>query len=187
MSAISPIPGMERHAVEGAVQPEAYLEARWYAAYTRANHEKLVAEQLAQKSIEHFLPTYESLRRWKDRKMRLQMPLFPGYVFIKFALRERLGVLQVSSLVRLVSFGGQPKALSEEEIVTLRRALEQGLRAEPHPYLAVGRRVRIKSGALAGLEGILLRRRGQWRVVLSVRPIMSSMVVEVGAEDIARE
>jgi len=75
--------------------PAGYIEPRWYAAYTSANHEKRVAEQLKLRSVEHFLPLYDSVRRWKDRRMKLQLPLFPGYVFVRLALRDRLQVLQV--------------------------------------------------------------------------------------------
>src|SRR5713226_5030593 len=95
-------------------------EARWYAAYTRANHEKRVALQLRQRSVEHFLPLYESVRRWKDRRVILQMPLFPGYVFVRLALRDRLQVLQVPGVARLVGCSGLPTALPEEEIEALR-------------------------------------------------------------------
>src|SRR5713226_7668983 len=126
---------LDRDASENVNLPSDYLEPRWYAAYTSANHEKRVTLQLGQRSVEHFLPLYESARRWKDRKMRLQLPLFPGYVFVRLALRDRLQVLQVPSVVRLVGFNGHPSALAEEEIEGLRRALAEGVRAEPHPYL----------------------------------------------------
>src|SRR5208282_5693506 len=82
-------------------QLEAYVQPRWYAAYTRANHERRVADQLSERGVEHFLPQYESVRKWKDRKVRLQMPLFPGYVFVHLALQNRLNVLQVPGVARL--------------------------------------------------------------------------------------
>src|SRR6266852_6040144 len=91
----------------------------WYAAYTVANHEKRVAEQLGLRSVEHFVPLYESVRRWKDRKVRLQLPLFPGYVFVRLALRDRLRVLQVPGVARLVGFNGQPAVLPDKEIEAL--------------------------------------------------------------------
>src|SRR5260370_578302 len=121
-----------------------------YGAYTSANHEKCVAQQLGVRLIEHFVPLYESVRRWRDRKVRLHLPLFPGYVFVRLALRDRLQVLQVPGVVRLVGFTGAPVALAEEEVESLRRALVEGLRAEPHPYLRVGRRVLITAEPLAG-------------------------------------
>src|SRR5882762_8013905 len=148
----------------GAVLPADYLELRWYAAYTCANHEKRVREQLEQRSIESYLPLYETVRRWKDRRMRLQLPLFPGYVFVRMVLVDRLRVLQVPSVVRLVGFNGHLAALPEAEIEGLKNGLASGVRAEPHPFLTGGRRVRIKAGPLEGREGILLRRKGNLRV-----------------------
>src|SRR6266849_2686193 len=135
-----------------ASQPVGYVEPRWYAAYTSANHEKRVAVQLEQRSVEHFVPLYESLRRWKDRRMKLQLPLFPGYVFVRLALPERLKVLQVPGVARLVGFNGQPAVLPDREIQALRTSLAVQVRAEPLPYLTVGRRVRIERGPLAGVE-----------------------------------
>ena len=165
--------------------PAAYFEPRWYAAYTRANHEKQVAEQLRERGVEHFLPLYESVRRWKDRRMRLQLPLFPGYIFVRLPLRDRLQVLQIPSVARLVGFGENPAVpLPDEEIETLRGGLSSGLRAQPHPYLTIGRGVRIKNGPLAGMEGILRRRNGNFRIILSVDMIQRSFIVEVDAADV---
>jgi transcription elongation factor/antiterminator RfaH len=160
--------------------------AKWYAAYTSANHEKRVAEQLSARAIECFVPAYSSVRRWKDRRVILELPLFPGYVFARMELRNRLQILQTPGVSRLVGFNGKPAALADEEIDTLRTGLGQGVRAEPHPYLNVGRRVRIKRGPLAGLEGILLRWKGNWRVVLSLDLIQRSMAVDVDAGDLER-
>jgi transcription antitermination factor NusG len=169
---------------EQLVLPENYVQLRWYAAYTCANHEKRVAEQLDQRSIELFLPRYETVRCWKDRRVRLQLPLFPGYVFVRIALRDRLPVLQIPGVVRLVGFNGLPTAIPEGEVEALREALARQLRAEPHPYLTVGRRVRISSGPLAGLEGILERKRKRFRIVLSIPLIMRSIAVEVDSADV---
>lgn len=161
--------------------PAEYCEPRWYAAYTSANHEKRVAEQLAARTIEHFLPSYASVRHWKDRRVTLQLPLFPGYVFVRTELRDRLRVLQVPGVARLVGFGGMPTPLPQDDIDALRAGLVSGVHAEPHPYLSVGRRARIKQGPLAGLEGILLRWKGNWRVVLSLDLIQRSVAVDVDA------
>lgn len=168
----------------GTSIPPHYVEPLWYAAYTRANHEKSVGEQLALRSVEHFLPLYAMVRKWKDRRVELKLPLFPGYVFVRMALRDRLQVLQVPGVARLVGFNGIPASLPGEEIEALRRSLEEGLRAEPHRYLTAGRRVRIKGGPLAGLEGILLRWKGNWRVVLSLQLIQRSVSVDLDASDL---
>jgi len=164
--------------------PPEFYEPHWYAVYTSANHEKCVALQLGQRSVEHFLPLYVSQRRWKDRRVQLQLPLFPGYVFIHLALRDRLQVLQIPGVAKLVGFNGTPTALAPEEIETLRRGLQGGLRAEPHPFLSVGRRVRIIAGPFAGLEGILKRKKSNLRVVVSLELIQRAVAVDVDAADV---
>jgi transcription antitermination factor NusG len=158
-------------------------EARWYAAYTRANHEKRAHEQLLQRSIDSLLPRYLSVRNWKDRRVRLQMPLFPGYVFVRISLEERLRVLEVPSVARLVGFSGVPAALSEQDMACL-RLLAENTSAQPHPYLSVGHRVRVTRGPLQGAEGILVRRKRNLRVVLSVDLIERSVVVDVSETDL---
>jgi transcription termination/antitermination protein NusG len=191
VSAVSSIVSLNRFGMEsvapagqGVALPEAYLEQRWYAAYTSANHEKRVAEQLKQRCVEQFVPLYASVRRWKDRLVELQMPLFPGYVFVRMALRDRLRVLQVPGVAKLVGFGGAPTALPEGEIETLRASLVSGVRAEPHPFLTVGRRVRITGGPFAGLEGVLKRKKSNLRVVVSLELIQMSVAVDVDAADV---
>jgi transcription antitermination factor NusG len=162
----------------------AYQEPHWYAAYTCANHEKRVATELEMREVEHFLPLYSSVRRWKDRRVRLEFPLFPGYVFVRLALRDRLRVVQIPSVVRLVGFNGLPTALPDSEMEIMRSGLSQSLRAEPHPFLTVGRRVRITGGPFAGLEGILQRKKGNLRVVVSLELIQRSVVVDVDVADV---
>lgn len=189
MGTFEPTPVARTHsaALIAGLEPELpaeYVEPRWYAAYTSANHEKRVAEQLAQRSVEHLLPLYQTVRRWKDRRVCLQLPLFPGYVFVRLALRDRLHVLQVAGVSRLVGFNGTPTALREEEIETLKRSLASGGRAEPHPFLTAGRRVRIKAGPLEGREGILIRRKAKLRLVLSIDLILRSIVVDVDVADV---
>ncbi len=161
-----------------------FFEPLWYAVYTNANHEKQVAQQLGQRSIEHFLPLYDSVRRWKDRRVRLQMPLFPGYVFVRFALRDRLQVLQIPSVVHLVSFAGHPAPLREDDIHAIQNCLSHGNQVEPHPYLQAGRRARVKSGPLQGLEGIILRRKNRTRFIVSFDLIMRSVAVEIDDIDL---
>jgi transcription antitermination factor NusG len=111
------------------------------------------------------------------------MPLFPGYVFVFIALSDRLPVLQIPGVVHLVSFNGQPAPLDGQQIERLRMALSQ-LRAEPHPFLTAGRRVRVLSGPLAGAEGILMRRKNDCRVVLSLELIQRSVAVETDIADL---
>ncbi len=175
---------MEQDDRERAQLPTEFVEPRWYVAHTSANHEKRVTQQLLERSVENFLPLYDSVRRWKDRRMKLQLPLFPGYVFVRLPLRDRLKVLQVPGVARLISFNGRPAALPDHEVEALRAGLATQLRAEPHPYLTVGRHVRVKRGPLEGVEGILIRKKSILRLVLSVDLIMRSASVEVDASDL---
>ena len=161
-----------------------FLDPRWYAIYTNANHEKRVAQQLGQRSIEHLLPLYDSVRRWKDRRVRLQMPLFPGYVFVRFALRDRLQVLQIPSVAHLVSFSGHPAPVPDGDIQSIQNCLNRNHNVEPYPYLQVGRRARVKRGPLQGLEGIILRRKNRTRLILSFDLIMRSVAVEIDDVDL---
>lgn len=166
------------------VLPAEYIEPHWYAAHTRSRHEKKIAEQLTGKEIAFFLPLYEAEHRWKDRLARVELPLFPGYMFVQIPLREKLRVLEIPGVVRLVSFGGEPAPLNDQEISILRQGLEKQMKAEPHPYLKKGTRVRVKRGALAGIEGILERRKDSFRLVISVDLIMRSISVEVPMADV---
>jgi len=167
---------------EPVTLPEAGMN--WYALYTCSRHEKCVAQQIEQRSISCFLPLYRSVRRWKDRRKQMELALFPGYVFVRMALRDRLRVLELPSVVRLVSFNGQPAVLPEAEIEQLRQRLSRGGCLEPHPYLRVGRRVRVSGGPMQGLEGIIVRRKDRCRVVFSLDLIMRSVAVEVDESDV---
>lgn len=158
--------------------------ARWYAVYTRANHEKRVANQCVSRCVEHFLPRYESVRRWKDRRVTLKLPLFPGYLFVRLAPRDRLSVLQIPSVVRVVGFNGVPAPLPDEEVEILRSGLAQCEGVQPHPFLTVGRRVRITKGPFAGLDGVLKRRKSNLRVVVSLNLIQRSVAVDVDGTDV---
>jgi transcription termination/antitermination protein NusG len=175
---------IELDAVGRCLLPAEYTQVHWYTVQSCSRHEKRVTEQLQRKSIEAYLPIYEKLSRWKDRKKLLTLPLFPGYLFVRIALRDRLQILELPGVVRLVGFNGRPVALPDGEFEGLRSALALRLRVEPHPYLVVGRRVRIRGGAFEGFEGILLRKKGKYRVVLSVDLIMRSFVVDVDASDV---
>jgi transcription antitermination factor NusG len=156
----------------------------WYAIYNCANHEKKVAEQLALRGAEHFLPVYESVRRWKDRKVRLVLPLFPGYVFVRMALQDRFRILQIPSVACLVGFGGVPAELSENEIAQVRELLQPEHRAQPFPYLRAGQRVRVCSGPLRGLKGSIVRRANGNRFVISLDAIQRSMAIELAGLDL---
>jgi len=161
-------------------------ERHWFALYTCANQEKRVAALLAVRGVEHFLPLYRSHRNWKDRRVFLDLPLFPGYVFARFAWPERVRVLEARGVVRLVGSKGRSTPLAESEIEALRAGIAGALRLEPHPYLTAGARVRILHGPLAGMKGILVRRKNSCRVVLSVDLIARSVALELEAADLER-
>ena len=162
----------------------ASTETLWYAGYTSSRHEKRVAEHFAQRGIEHFLPLYETIHRWNNGRHRVQLPLFPGYIFVRIALQDRLRVIEVPGFVRLVGFNSLPCPLPETDINRMKEALTKGVLAEPYPYLTVGTRVEIRNGPMQGMTGILLRRQNKCRVVISVDLIMRSMAVEVEARDV---
>jgi transcription antitermination factor NusG len=186
MSAV--ITGISGLTCSGSLElPEEYCEPRWYAAYTRANHEKRVSEQFGACRIEHFLPLYSSVRRWKDRRVTLEMPLFPGYVFVRIALQDRLRVLKIPGVARLVGFNGTPAALPSDEIESLRASLVEGVKVRPHRYLVAGQRVSLRSGPLVGLTGTLVRQKGRTRLVISVDLIQRSVAVELDEADLFGE
>lgn len=164
-------------------QHSQFGEIHWYVAYTSAKHEKKVFFELHRRSVECFLPLYASLRRWKDRRVSLELPLFPGYVFVRFAIQDRLTVLRIPGVAKIVGFGGYPVALPDDQIQSLRLGLQQ-LRAQPHPFLTVGRRVSVKKGPLRGLQGIVIRRKNSVRLVISLDLIQRSASVEIDESDL---
>jgi transcription termination/antitermination protein NusG len=158
----------------------------WFALYTRHQHEKAVAHALQGKGVEVFLPLYNSLHRWKDRVKELSLPLFPNYVFVFVDLESRAVVLSSPGIYDFVRAAGWPAAIPAEEIEAVRRVVEQGSHAEPHPFLKSGDRVRVKSGPLEGIEGILVRKKNFYRLILSVELLVRSISVEVEAADVER-
>jgi transcription antitermination factor NusG len=154
---------------------------RWYAVTTQPRHEKTVAQQLAAKSIETFLPLLTSPSQWKDRKVLIERPIFPGYVFTRIDLKDRHHVFNVPSVVRMLSFNGAPSAIDEAEIAAVRLCLTSAEKPESHPYLKSGELVRVKSGSLQGLEGVVVRNKSQCRIVVSISLIQQSIAVEIDA------
>jgi transcription antitermination factor NusG len=171
--------------LSAAMQPAAaYQQAHWYAVYTVSRHEKVVARQMNGNGLDHFLPLYKSVRRWKDRRKELELPLFPGYVFVRIAFQDRLRVQKLTGVLQIVSFNGKPASLPENEIDALRNGLARNAWLEPHPYLKVGRRVRVRNGPMAGVDGILVRRKDKFRLVLSVDLIRQAVALEVDGADV---
>ena len=154
-------------------------DLHWYAVRTRSNHEKRVAERMGHRSIEHLLPLYSSLRQWKDRKVSLLMPLFPGYVFVRLCVRDRLRVLEVPGVAGLVGTRSQAVPLADDEIRAIQGCVNAGSRIAPHPYLSVGNRVRVRSGPFCGIEGIIVRTNNKANLVISLSLIQSSATLEI--------
>ncbi|HEV2348436.1 MAG TPA: UpxY family transcription antiterminator [Terriglobia bacterium] len=158
----------------------------WYAIYTRHQHEKTVARLLSDKGFEIFLPVQTVARRWKDRTKELSLPLFPCYIFLWGTLRRRIEIVTTPGFHSFVGFGDQPVTISPEEIEAVRQALTSGSRVEPCPFLRYGDKVRISSGPLEGIEGILVRKKNSCRLVLSVELLEKSVAVEVDAFSVER-
>jgi transcription antitermination factor NusG len=157
---------------------------RWFALYTTPRHEKHVSELLVQRRIETFLPLYRTTRRWKkSRPVDLELPLFPTYVFVRIAREARGAVLGMPGVLSIVGSGREPWPVPDPDIEAIRLGLQMR-KIEPHPYLAVGERVRIKAGVMTGVEGVLVRKKNDFRVVLTLDAIMRSVAVEVDADDI---
>jgi transcription antitermination factor NusG len=159
-------------------------QRRWFAVFTRSHHEKRVAQYYLEREIEHLLPISRMVRQWSHyRKVTVEMPLFPNYIFVRISRRERSAVMKVPGALSFVAQNNIPAALADAEIESLREGLK--LRnAAPHPYLVVGTRVRINKGALAGREGVVLRYKNSFRVVLTLSVVMQSFAVEVDAADV---
>lgn len=158
--------------------------APWCAVYTRHQHERSVGEMLEAKGFEVFLPLYESMRRWKDRRKLLSLPLFPCYVFVRGAIERRLPVLSTPGVHMIISRGESVATIPEAEIEAIRRTVEGRFRVEPHPFLRCGDRVRVIRGSLEGVEGILTRKKNLYRLVLSVEMLAQSVAVEIDALDV---
>ncbi len=156
----------------------------WLAAYTRSRHEQQVAQQLKHKNLECLLPTYERLARWSDRVKRSLAPLFPGYVFVQVAPAERLQVLQTVGVVNLVSRAGKAVSLSPDEVAQLQACCLQAHNIEPHPYLKIGRRVRVKHGPFSGWEGTLVEKQNSRRLVITIEQIMKAVAINIDGADV---
>jgi transcription antitermination factor NusG len=156
----------------------------WWVLYTRHQHEKTVAEMLSAKGFEVFLPLYESIRRWKDRSKMLALPLFPCYVFVRGGLNRRLQVVTTPGVHMILFHGEHVAIIPEDEISAIRKAVEGPFRVEPHPFLKCGERVRVTRGSLEGVEGVLVRKKNLYRLVLSVDMMAQSVAVEIDAADV---
>jgi transcription antitermination factor NusG len=157
---------------------------KWFAAYTLTHHERRVLHHLIDRRVEAFLPCYETSRKWKKRlAIIVNLPLFPNYVFVRIGRQQRTAVLGTPGVFSIVGSGQDAWELPERDIEALRNGIRERT-AEPHPYLTVGERARVVSGPLAGLEGIIVRKKNNLHIVLSLDRIMQSIAIEVAAGEL---
>jgi transcription antitermination factor NusG len=150
----------------------------WYVLMVRSNHEKRITQGLDYRGIEHFLPCYRSARQWTDRRVTLELPLFPGYLFVRMSLAERMRALTIPHVFSLVGTGSSPATLTEAEIESIKRGLAHGNPA-PYPYLRSGEQVVVTQGPMCGITGIVLRQQSNTRVVVSIATIARSFVLDI--------
>jgi len=155
---------------------------RWYVVYTYPRHERAVADQLAHKSVEAFLPTYTKTSRWKDRRVKLELPLFPGYVFMRICIDQKLKALSIPSVIRILSFNGAPAPLNDADIDAVRLCIGRGAMLQPHSFIAIGERVRVRKGVFEGLEGIVVRHRNSCKLVVTIALIQKAVALELDAD-----
>jgi transcriptional antiterminator NusG len=162
------------------------LKSHWYALYTRSRFEKKMLTELSDRNIDVFLPMREILSRWKDRKKKIWIPLFPGYIFVNHidTSENRYRILNLPGAVRFVGLEGHADPVPEEQILNIRKFLESSMAADPYPYIQVGTRVEVIAGPLKGVKGIMVEKRGKYRFVLQVDLIRQAVSVEIDASDV---
>lgn len=168
-----------------AIQNSGVAE-NWYALFTRYQHEKTVALGLSNKNHDVYLPVYRAVHRWQDRDKQLLLPLFPCYVFLRGWLDRQLQILTTPGVIHIVGWGGRPASIPDSQLDAVRQMLASGSRVESHPYLQCGDRVQVKSGPLTGLQGILDRKKGVTRLVVSLELLGRSAAVEIDALNVER-
>jgi transcription antitermination factor NusG len=158
------------------------METQWYALQVKSRFEKAVARNLQGKGFEEFLPLYSRRSAWSDRTKSIELPLFPGYVFCKFNLTNRLPILVTPGVNSVVGVGKSPIPIEGWELDNIRRILAAGSLCEPWPSLGIGQAVRVEYGALAGLEGTVESHKNGYRLVISVNLLQRSVAVEIDAD-----
>ena len=158
----------------------------WYAIYTKPRHEKKVNDQLRDKRFEVYLPLITRVRQWKDRKKKVDIPLFSSYVFVNFEYKHRFDVLQTDGVVKIVNFNGVPAVVPEWQIESLRKMLDNPETLQLENYFKSGEVVQVTSGPLKGMRGVVVRRKGGHRLILTIDGIMQSVSVELDETDLAR-
>ena len=156
-------------------------DAKWYAIRTRSRHEKVAARELDAQGIAVFLPLTTSIRQWSDRRTKVEMPLFPGYAFVRvdYFSGDRVRVLRTTGVVDFVGQKAEGSSIPDEQIESIRTILIRNVPVKDHPFLNVGQRIRVRNGALSGVEGILVAVKGTRQLVISVEPIHRSLCISL--------
>ena len=157
----------------------------WYALVVKPNHEKAVLDHLRAADFEASLALYRARRRWSDRIKEVTLPLFPGYVFCRFSCRGRVAVLRIPGVRSIVSAGPNPEPIPAREIAAIEAMVRSGLPVQPWPFLKLGQKVRVKSGPLRGVEGILVQFRKTWHVIVSVELLQRSVAAEIDRDSVS--
>jgi len=163
----------------------ANLMSAWYALWTRSRHERLVCYELENRHLEAFLPTVTRWSVWKDRRKRIDWPLFPGYCFARFDADARFTVLNCAGVATIVSFNNEPAAIPDQEIENIRRLVLSELRYDPCPFIHEGTLVQVVRGPLLGVIGRLVRKGTHAHLLLSVETVNRAVSVQVDASDVA--
>jgi transcriptional antiterminator NusG len=169
----------ETHDANPSGSPERASRFPWFGIRTRSNQERITASVLEQKGYENYLPTYRTSRRWSDRIVESDQPLFPGYVFCRFDPKKRLPIITTPGVVSIVGFGSEPAPIADKEIEAVQSILRSGLASEPCSFLQEGQRIRVTRSSLEGLEGILVKKKTEWRMVVSISLLQRSISVEI--------
>lgn len=151
----------------------------WFALQVRSRYEIGVADHLRYMGYEEFLPLYQCRRRWSDRSKEVRVPLFPGYLFCRFDPQNRLPILKTPGVIQVVGYNRVPIPVDDEEIQSIQTMLTSGIPHQPFPFLEVGEKVRIESGPLRGLKGVLVGFKGNQRLILSVTILQRSVAVQM--------
>ncbi len=156
----------------------------WFAVYTKSNHEKMVNSQLLNKDIESYLPLRNITSQWKDRKKLVQIPLFPGYLFVNTSPNSLSSVFNTKSVVSVLGDHTKPISIPDEQIESIKKLLDSDLVYDPYPYLIIGKEVEIINGPLTGTTGKVVERNGTYKVIISIDMLKRSVAVEIGIEDV---
>ena len=160
-------------------EDDLFVRPAWYALHTRSRHEKVAEDLLTRKKMETFLPLRNIKRRWSDRVKEISEPLFKGYLFVRAPLVRRVEILQTKGVVRFIGFGRVPSPVPENDLIALRRFIDEDIAVDPFPYLKEGERVVIRSGPFRGVQGFLVCKKNTFRLVISLDLITQSASIEI--------